>query len=292
VAELCVGVLGATSLVGECLLPLLIQAGWEVTAFSRRVSRQSTNDIKWINISAPRVAFQTETPVIAHWICVAPIWALSDYFEMMEACGIRRVVALSSTSRFTKSSSSDAEEQAVAYELANAEKLFRTWAESKSIEWVILRPTLIYGRGRDKNISQMVRFIRRFGFFPVLGQASGLRQPVHAEDVARACFRALDSPTATNRDYNISGAETLPYRAMVSRVFGALGSRPRVLSIPMWVFRMTVACLRIVPRYRKWSSAMAKRMNQDLVIDHSQATRDLGFEPRVFILSAEDLPRH
>ncbi|MFA5252374.1 MAG: hypothetical protein WC454_07305, partial [Phycisphaerae bacterium] len=33
-----VGVIGATSLVGECMLPLLVEKGYEVVAFSRRVS--------------------------------------------------------------------------------------------------------------------------------------------------------------------------------------------------------------------------------------------------------------
>lgn len=289
-AELCVGVLGATSLVGECLLSLLTQTGWRVTALSRRVIDESPNNVNWSRISSSTVSFSDGAPKLLQWICVTPIWVLPDYFEMMGACGARRVVALSSTSRFTKGSSSDVEEQAIARQLADAEERFRTWAESKSIEWVILRSTLIYGRGRDKNISDIARFIHRFGFFPVLGQANGLRQPVHAADVASACLSALNSPNATNRAYNISGAETLSYRAMVSRVFGALGSRPRLLSFPMWIFRFAVVCLRLLPRYRHWSSAMADRMNQDLVFDHFDAARDLDFRPRPFKLSAQDLP--
>lgn len=290
-AELCVGVLGATSLVGECLLPLLTQADWRVIAFSRRVIEDSSDHVKWSPISSSKVSCSDGAPRVPHWICVAPIWVLPDYFEMIEACAVQRIVALSSTSRFTKEASLDVEEQAVAHRLADAEDRFRTWAENKRIEWVILRPTLIYGRGRDTNISDIARFIRRFGFFPIFGQANGLRQPVHAADVASACFFALDSPSATNRDYNISGAETLPYRAMVSRIFAAIGSRSRLLSVPMWVFRIAVTALRLIPRHRHWSSAMAERMNRDLVFDHADASRDLGFRPRSFKLSAQDLPK-
>ncbi len=99
--------------------------------------------------------------------------------------------------------------------------------------WVILRPTLIYGFGRDKNIAEMARFIRRFGFCPVLGKAAGLRQPIHAEDVAAACLAALQTPCAANRAYNISGGATLTYRDMVARVFSALDRRPRLLSVEL-----------------------------------------------------------
>lgn len=312
-----VGVLGATSFVGECLLPLLTGNGWQVTAFSRRVVGQSGDGVTWrqlplaehpspqpyplpsgettrqptkqvnLQISANPKRGEEITP---HWICVAPIWVLPDYFSILEAHGVRRIVALSSTSRFTKDDSSDLEEQAIARRLAKAEERVQDWAESKGIEWVVLRPTLIYGRGRDKNISEIAHFIRRFGFFPLLGQANGLRQPVHADDVAGACFAALNAPRATNLAYNISGSETLAYRDMVVRIFTALGRRPRLLTVPLWVFSLAVTMLRCLPRYRQWSTAMAERMNQELVFDHADATRDFGFRPRRFSLNADNLP--
>jgi nucleoside-diphosphate-sugar epimerase len=74
---------------------------------------------------------------------------LPQYFPLLEAYGVRRVVALSSTSRFTKDDSSDPEEQAIALRLADAEACVQAWAASHGVEWIILRPTLIYGRGRS-----------------------------------------------------------------------------------------------------------------------------------------------
>lgn len=210
---------------------------------------------------------------------------------MLEACGARRIVTLSSTSRFTKDDSSDLQEQATAHRLADGESRVQAWAANHGVDWVILRPTLIYGLGRDKNISEMVRFILRFGFFPLLGQARGLRQPIHAEDVAAACVAALQVPDAANHAYNISGGETLAYCEMVAHVFKALGRPVRLVTVPLWAFRLTVAMLRRLPRYRHWSAAMAERMNRDLVFDHSEAVHDLGFKPRGFALTAEDVAR-
>ncbi len=148
---------------------------------------------------------------------------------------------------------------------------------------------MIYGRGRDKNLAEIARFIRRFGFFPLFGRAMGLRQPVHAEDVAAACAAALLSPGASHHAYNISGGETLPYRDMVERMFAALNRRPRLPTVPLTVFRFALACLRLVPRYRRWSPAMAERMNQDMAFDHAEAAADLGFSPRMFRLAPEDM---
>lgn len=282
-----VGVLGATSLVGKCLIQLLIKSGVRISAFSRRSIETGGEGIVWRNLLDSSAA---NTDQLDHWICVAPIWVLSEHLPLLEASGARRVVVLSSTSRFTKVGSGDTAENAVAAKLIESETRVKAWAEHRGIEWVILRPTLIYGLGRDKNINEIARFIRRFGFFPLLGKAQGLRQPIHAEDVAAACTAALRAPDAVNRAYNIAGGETLTYRDMLARVFAALGRRPHLLTVPLWVFRLAVTVLRRLPRYRQWSAAMAERMNRDLVFDYAEAARDLGFNPRGFVLVAEDLP--
>jgi nucleoside-diphosphate-sugar epimerase len=104
--------------------------------------------------------------------------------------------------------------------------------ERLAIAYTIFRPTLIYGAGRDRNIADIARFVRRFGVFPILGKGIGLRQPVHAADLAEACLLAVDSSASFNRVYNLSGGETLTYRQMVERVFQAMGKRGRVVSLP------------------------------------------------------------
>jgi nucleoside-diphosphate-sugar epimerase len=108
--------------------------------------------------------------------------------------------------------------------------------------------------------------------------------------VAAACKLALESKRAENHAYNISGAERLTYRAMVTRIFEALSIRPRFLPVPLWMFSAGVAMARILPPFRSWSSAMAERMNLDMAFDYSDAARELGFAPQAFKLDASDLP--
>lgn len=285
-----VGVLGAASMVGECLLPILTHTSWKVIALSRRTVRQTDPHVEWRQVASPPTATcLQDAGQIASWICLAPLRILPDYFDLMEAHGVKRVVALSSTSRFTKTESSDPDERKFVADLIAAEEALRNWAEARNIEWIILRPTLIYGLGMDKNVSMIARLILRFGFFPLLGAAQGLRQPIHALDVAQACLAALDSPAAANHSYNISGAEILSYREMVVRIFAALGLRPRLVPVPLGFFRFAVACMKILPRYRKLSPAMAERMNQNMNFDHDDAARDLHFSPRPFSPVMEDL---
>ena len=284
-----IGVLGATSMVGGCLLPALTATGTRVIAFSRGLPQPGEHGVDWVQLGNLSPAIEP-AELIHHWISLAPIWALPECFALLQAHGARRIVVLSSTSLFTKQDSNDPQEQAVAHKLATAETQIAKWALSHGVEWVILRPTLIYGLGLDKNITEIARFIRRFSFFPVFGKAAGLRQPIHTADVASACVAALKAPVAMNRAYNISGGETLTYRDMVKRVFAALGRPVRLLLVPLWAFGLAVSVLRRLPKYRQWSSAMAERMGQDLVFSHAEAKRDFGFKPRPFALAREDFP--
>ncbi|MGR8941286.1 MAG: SDR family oxidoreductase [Gammaproteobacteria bacterium] len=286
-----VGLIGATGLVGDYLLTLLTQAEWKVIAHYRKKPGRSLEGVEWRPLPEPDSAdFEAPGPqTVKYWICTAPIYALPAYFGFLKAHNAQRIIALSSTSRFTKGDSSDPNEQALARRLAEGEKSLEAWGNANAAEWVILRPTLIYGMGRDKNIAEITRFIRRFGFFPLFGQARGLRQPIRLHDVAHTCIRALQSPEAANHAYNISGGETLTYRDMVCRIFLAMGHTPRFLPVPLFFFRMAIACLRMLPRYRNWSPAMAERMNRDMAFDHSEAARDLAFEPGTFELSSEEV---
>lgn len=294
-----VGVLGATSIIGQYLLPLLVEEGHEVVAFSRQtryIKRPLENQpITWQPLTKSKLPdsrnVNQKEKQIKFWVSLAPIEILPEYFPMLLTYGAKHIVAVSSTSRFTKSESSDPAEKKLAENLAENEERLESWAKKEKLIFTILRPTLIYGLGRDKNISVIAAFIRRFAFFCVFEAARGLRQPVHAQDVALCCAAALNANAAINRCYNISGGEIVTYREMVCRIFSVLGRKPRFVTFPLWFFRLGIFLLRIFPPFRHWSAAMAQRMNSDMIFDHAEASRDLGFSPRSFKLNKEDLPK-
>lgn len=288
-----VGIIGATSFVGEYLLDRLAKSNVEIMAFSRKRQEIGT-DCRTLNISwrilgngADSPFARDATQAIENWISLGPIWALPELFPMLEAYGARRIVALSSTSRFTKTTSRNTSEQALAGHLIDGEESLKAWAEKQGVEWVIIQPTMIYGYGKDRNIARIARFIERFGFFPLLGKATGKRQPVHVEDVVDACCSALFSERALNRSYIVSGKDRLTYRAMVERIFLSMGKSPVLLSLPLSVFQYAILFLRVLPRFKSLNVEMVSRMNQDMVFGHEAAAQDLEFKPRAFLDSKD-----
>lgn len=303
----CVGVIGASSIVGSQLLHSLTQSGWQVVAFSRQPKKNVNKDIEWRRTIPPHslnpldfdsALCSTSSPeaisevneAIPTWICTAPIWVLPDYFDFLMLHGAKRVVALSSTSLLTKEDSPDPGEQSAVRRLIDGEARLQNWAEEKGVGWIIVRTTMIYGLGKDKNISEIARLIRRWGFFPLLGNGRGMRQPVHAKDVSEACQAAITSPVIKSRAYNLSGGEVLSYKEMVKRIFIALNKNPHFVHIPRWVFRLALFGLHLLPRFRHWSIVMVDRMNTDMLFDHSEAKNSFGISPRPFSLGVKDLP--
>jgi nucleoside-diphosphate-sugar epimerase len=115
-----------------------------------------------------------------------------------------------------------------------------------------------------------------------VGEAKGLRMPVHADDLASACLAAIEHPATYGQAYDLSGGETLSYLAMAERIFEAEGIKPRFVRIPLAVFENMLRIARLLPRYRYLTGEMAQRMNQDLCFAHEAASRDFGFAPRRF----------
>lgn len=269
-------VLGATSLIGRFALPRLIAAGREVWAVSRRPGVDP--GVTWVRTDLTAPGFSPPSAGAA--LSLSPLWLLPPALPALQAAGVKRLVAFSSTSRFSKAASPEPGERAVAERLAAAEAQVAAFCDAAGIGWTVLRPTLIYAEGRDGNVSRIAGLIRRFGVFPLAGAGAGLRQPVHADDLAAAAIVALDRPAVSGRSYDLSGGETLTYRAMVARIFEGLERSPRIVQVPPAVWRLALRLGGgLLPGV---NAAMGARMDADLTFDAAPAVRDLDWAPRAF----------
>ncbi len=276
-------VTGATSLVGRFLLPRLREGGHEVHAVSRRpLPEGSSSGAVWHALDIGAGSHEWGFERASHLIHLAPLWLLPNLVPELASCGLQRLIGFGSTSRLSKTASSDPKEREIAQRLTRAEEELERACAAHGVQWTLMRPTLIYGGGHDQNVTAIAGVIRRLGLFPVAGEARGLRQPVHAADLAEACLAVLANPATFNRAYDLHGGTTLRYREMVEAIFRGLGRRPRIASIPLPLYRALLRSVSLLPGYRHVTPAMADRMNQDLCFDAADAMRDFGYHPRPF----------
>ena len=270
-------VIGGSGLVGGYIVEHLVCRGERVFAVSR--SRREGAGAEWLSADLQKPD-SLNFPPFKTLYCTANAILLADALPRIFNPCLKRVVAFSSTSVLTKQDTEVANERDTIRKLTVAEQTVAAACEQHQIGWTILRPTLIYAEGRDTNITPLSRLIRRFGFMPLVGGAPGLRQPVHAEDLAIGAIAAAASLAAVNAFYSLPGAETLSYREMMGRVFDGMRLPRRFVYEPPWLWRAGFGLAK--PLFPGANVAMGIRMMKDMTFDSTPAVRDFGWNPRSF----------
>jgi uncharacterized protein YbjT (DUF2867 family) len=270
-------VIGATGVTGGYIVEHLVLGGQRPFAISR--SPQIRADIDWFQADLEKPE-ALRLPPFATLYCTASAILLPAALPYLFNPSLRRVVVFSSTSVITKIDSEIVSERESLKKLAEAEREIAALCAQRNIGWTILRPTLIYDEGRDRNITPLSKIIRRFGFMPIVGGGLGLRQPVHAEDLAIGAISAASRPAAANKVYSLAGGETLTYCEMIGRIFDGLRLPRHTISIsPFW---WKAAFIIAKPLFPGANAAMGTRMMKDMAFDSAPAREDFDWNPRMF----------
>ncbi|MEQ1513905.1 MAG: NAD-dependent epimerase/dehydratase family protein [Lysobacteraceae bacterium] len=279
-------VFGASGQVGLPLLDRLRDDGWRVFAVSRTAHAEQPG-LVWLQGDLAHV---DGLPPQAHAIfSCGPLDLFAQWYARANVAS-PRVVAFGSTSIDVKSGSADAEERALATRLREGERALFETAAARGAAVTVLRPTLIYGAGRDRNLNRIAQVARRFGRVVLPRDANGLRQPVHVHDLADAAFRCIEADASFGRAYALPGGETLAYREMVARVLAALEPPPKLHEVPGGVFNVVLAVAHAAGFALDFNEAAVARMRSDLVFDPSDARRDFDYSPRGFHPAAAMFP--
>jgi len=276
---------GASSQIGVFVIPRLVRAGFRVLAVSRQGKPEAFpyfEQVEWLSESGAIASVKS-----CRYLLSAGPLALARKFLAVNS-GLQKAVVFSSSSVETKQRSGNPAEREQMREMLSREAELRSISESNSVKLVIFRPTLIYGCGLDTNISRLARWISRFGFMPVNGRAAGLRQPVHADDLAAVAVTALLCEDDLPQVLNLCGGESLRYSDMVGKIFTALGKPVRLLRLPQWLFVLLVSLLSILKPAGGINGEMVRRQRQDLVFDDRPARALLKYNPRPFAPLARD----
>lgn len=159
---------------------------------------------------------------------------------------------------------------------------------ASGLPYTLLRPTMIYGTPRDRNIWRLIRVLRWAPAVPLVEGGRRLQQPVFVSDVAWAVWSVLDHPRTIGNTYNIGGAKALPMAEMLALVSRALGRRTALVPIPLRLALICAAAGRVLPFFPKLTQEQILRLNEDKAFDNEPARKAFGYAPRDF---AEGLRR-
>ena len=284
--------LGASSQIGIFAIPQLLLAGFRVIAVSRKGRPEGFPDfdsVDWLSETDAIQAAQT----CQYLLSAGPLELAKTFLAIPVTPGLTQgpfqtAVIFSSSSVITKRKSANPTERSQIRDMLSLESDIQLMAKSSGLKLVIFRPTLIYGCGLDTNISRLANWIGRYGFMPVNGKATGLRQPVHANDLASVAITALLSKDALPSVMSLTGGDTVSYSDMVKRIFTAMEKPAKLIRLPEWLFILLARFAGASRIGKGINIEMVKRQGLDLVFDDRKARELLNYKPRPFAPGKED----
>lgn len=186
--------------------------------------------------------------------------------------GLLHAVLVSSTWRHSRVSSPSVDE-VVSGEAAVADS---------DLPWTVLRPTMIYGSGDDRNISRLAGHIRRHGWVPVFGSGEELHQPVLVDDVVEACIHCAGLRQPTRQAFDLGGAAPLSNNELISSVARVLGRRVRMIHLPVGPTAWALSAIERLGLRLPVSEEQVRRSSESRACDISPARARLGYDPVTF----------
>ncbi|PTI70159.1 NAD-dependent epimerase/dehydratase family protein [Mammaliicoccus vitulinus] len=221
------------------------------------------------------VQFLTEvTRNIDTILHIAGIQMSQNLFEAAINNKVNWIIAVHTTGRYSQF-------KMASEEYINIEDNLLTLRDEINI--TILRPTMIYGSSRDRNMYKLIKFIDKSPVFPIFGNGNNLMQPVTATDLAIAYQQVLDNAEmCKNQNYNLSGKYPIKYKELIKTVASKLDKNIILLPIPIKLsYYAVLVGNRILPKF-PLNEEQVLRMKEDKDFTHLKANRDFGYRPMSF----------
>lgn len=151
-----------------------------------------------------------------------------NVLEAAAACGVRRIVHMSAAGTRPGAASRYHQSKWRAEEAARA----------SGLEWTILRPSLIFGKG-DGFTTMLIDLVRKAPVVPVIGSGRNLFQPIAVEDVCNAFAACLEDAAAmAGNTFELGGPERLSFETILRVIAGRMKSRKPFVHVPAALMRL------------------------------------------------------
>lgn len=269
---------GATGFLGEFVLKELIERGHEVTCFVRKTS--NLDGINKLNVNylyGELDDYKSLCEALTGKEALINIASLGFghapiIINACEEMNIDRAIFVSTTGIFTKL---NPDSKGIRLE---AERLI----ENSRLKYTIIRPTMIYGTPKDRNMWRLVKYLKKLGILPILGDGTYLQQPVYVKDLATAIICSYENAISIGKAYNISGAQALTYNKVIDTTAKALGKRVIKIHLPMKISYNLLKAYERISKKPKLKAEQVLRLNENKDFSHEEAKKDLGYNPLSF----------
>lgn len=164
-----------------------------------------------------------------------------------------------------------------------AEGEVRNQARAANLEYVILRPSAVYGP-RDERLLKLFRSVAK-GRFPLFGDGTGRRHMIYVTDLAEAFLRACTEPGAANQELIVAGQQAVPLHDLLATLARAANRSSFGPQLPLRPMAALAAIVEDVCHALKVPPPIYRRRmdfyTTDVEFDFTRARSALNWQPKV-----------
>jgi NADH dehydrogenase len=114
--------------------------------------------------------------------------------------------------------------------------------KQSDLEWVILRPGLVYGPGNHGLFARMRNTVNRLPVMPLLGGGMALVQAIHVEDLCKGILTIVEGfDDFTKSEFELGDPAGVQLKDFLQKVSHASGKSQRQLNVPLSPVKLAVS---------------------------------------------------
>jgi len=157
--------------------------------------------------------------------------------------------------------------------------------KGSGLDHTIFRPSFIFGRDGGM-LPGLISLTRYSPVTPSVGTKK--LQPIWVEDVAAYVTKALSSPAAANKTFEIAGPDVITFAELNGRIRRALDKKRLAFQMPTGLLKAGAAVGSLLPPLRGARDGVAMLEFEDNVTDIGPAVEALGVQP----IGLDEMLRH
>jgi NADH dehydrogenase len=145
--------------------------------------------------------------------------------------------------------------------------------EASGLEYVIFRPSFIFGR-EGGILPTFRKLARLMPVTPIMGPGTQRIQPIWIDDVAAYFAQSVDKPEVANRAFELGGPDQISWNEFWARLKRTLGLRRPSLHVPMGLARANALVTERLPGNIPLTRDLLKMLEAgDNVVSNDDAVR-------------------
>lgn len=158
---------------------------------------------------------------------------------------------------------------------------------SKLPKAIIIKPAMIFGIKNDNNIEKIIKWLKKFPIFPIIGNGKTLYQPIHYFDLRDIITKVFKNNNLEGKKIIIGGRESIEYQKMIDIIKQKINSKSLIIKFPQ---NLIYIIAKIINSILKISLPIEqiKSAHIDRNIDNNEAIKILNYEPKSFETRLEE----